>query len=99
MYRGLRLSGSDAATAAARAYRPLQSSMDVEFTQLSDRGQVREGNEDYVGHVLAATPERARSHGWLFALADGVGGHDLGEVASRMAVESILADFRQATAG
>jgi PPM family protein phosphatase len=99
MYRGLRLSGSDAATAAARAYRPLQSSMDVEFTQLSDRGQVREGNEDYVGHVPAATPERARSHGWLFALADGVGGHDLGEVASRTAVESILADFRQATAG
>jgi serine/threonine protein phosphatase PrpC len=99
MYRGLRMAGSGAASAAAPAYRPLQSSMDVEFTQLSDRGQVREGNEDYVGHVLASTPERVRSHGWLFALADGVGGHELGEVASRTAVESILADFREAAAG
>src|SRR6202011_2480856 len=91
--------GSAAASAAAPAYRPLQSSMDVEFTQLSDRGQVREGNEDYLGHVLAETPERARSHGWLFALADGVGGHDLGEVASRTAIESMIAGFREAGAG
>src|SRR5580704_13572108 len=98
MYRGVPTSGSGARAAAARAYRPVDSSMDVEFTQLSDRGQLREGNEDYMGHVLPATPERVRSHGWLFVLADGVGGHDLGEVASRTAVESMLASFREAPA-
>ena len=73
--------------------------MDVEFTQLSDLGRVRQGNEDYFGHAAPATPERVRSHGWLFVLADGVGGHDLGEVASHTAVESVLAGFRDAPAG
>jgi len=73
--------------------------MDVEFAQISDVGRVRQGNEDYLGHVAPATPEEARSRGWLFALADGVGGHDLGEVASHTAVESVMAGFREAPLG
>jgi PPM family protein phosphatase len=73
--------------------------IDVEFAQLSDLGRVRQGNEDYLGHVAADTPERARSHGWLFVLADGVGGHDLGEVASKTAVESVLEGFRKSVPG
>jgi PPM family protein phosphatase len=73
--------------------------LDVEFTQLSDRGRVRSQNEDYVGHVLPATPAESRTRGWLFALADGVGGHLGGEVASRTAVESVLAGFRDGPAG
>lgn len=73
--------------------------MQVEFSQLSDTGQRREHNEDYLGQVLADTIERARTHGWLFALADGVGGQDRGEVASRTAVESVCAGFSQAPAG
>lgn len=73
--------------------------MDVEFAQLSDLGRVRLGNEDYLGFVQPATPELTRSHGWLFAVADGVGGHDLGEVASHTAVESLLEGFREAPAG
>ena len=73
--------------------------MQVEFSQLSDTGQRREHNEDYLGHVLPDSVQRARSHGWLFVLADGVGGQDRGEVASRTAVESLCADFSQAPAG
>lgn len=73
--------------------------LDVEFAQLSHPGQVREQNEDYVGYVLPETQEQARTHGWLFALADGVGGQEYGEVASRAAVECLLAGFRQAAAG
>jgi protein phosphatase len=73
--------------------------IDVEFAQLSDLGRVRQGNEDYLGYVAADTPERARSHGWFFALADGVGGHDLGEVASKTAVESVIEGFRKSSAG
>ena len=65
----------------------------MEFAQLSDIGRTRKHNEDYLGYVQPATPAQAQSHGWLFAVADGVGGQDLGEVASRTAVESMLANF------
>jgi PPM family protein phosphatase len=72
--------------------------LDVEFAYLSDPGKLREHNEDYIGHVVPASPARARSHGWLFALADGVGGTQKGEVASRAAVEYFIAGFRAAPA-
>jgi PPM family protein phosphatase len=71
--------------------------LDVEFAQLSDPGLIREHNEDALGHVAPRTPEEARSHGWLFAIADGVGGQDRGEVASRVAVEVLLSGFRKTT--
>lgn len=73
--------------------------MQVEFSQLSDVGQRREHNEDYLGHVAPESEERARTHGWLFALADGVGGQDRGEVASHTAVESLCEEFSAAVAG
>jgi len=72
--------------------------LDVDFAHLSDPGKVRDNNEDYVGHYQPATLEEGRSHGWLFVLADGVGGHDRGEVASKAAVESLLEAFPQAPA-
>ncbi len=84
------------AAAAAPARSPVPNSMDVEFAQLSDLGKVRQGNEDYLGHHAPETPERAKGLGWLFALADGVGGHDLGEVASKTAIETVLEGFRSA---
>jgi len=73
--------------------------LDIDFAQVSDPGRSRDHNEDYVGHVTADTDARVRSHGWLFTLADGVGGHDCGEVASREAVETMLTGFRKAPGG
>ena len=73
--------------------------LELEFAQASDCGRVRGHNEDYVGYVLPEVPEQERTHGWLFALADGVGGHQLGEVASRTAVETLLSGFRRAARG
>src|SRR5580704_8991201 len=71
--------------------------LDVEFAQLSDPGKQREHNEDYLGHVAPGSPARARSHGWLFVLADGVGGSEKGEIASRAAVEYLTAGFGEAS--
>jgi protein phosphatase len=60
---------------------------------------MRQNNEDCVGHFEPPTPADARTHGWLFVLADGVGGHDRGEVASRAAVEHMVSEFGRAPAG
>ena len=75
------------------------SMLELEFAERTDVGRVREHNEDYHGHVAPATPARARTHGWLFVLADGVGGHEQGEVASRAAVESLMDGFQKARDG
>jgi serine/threonine protein phosphatase PrpC len=68
--------------------------LNLEFAQLTDPGKSRDHNEDFLGYAEPQTLEQARSHGWLFALADGVGGHDDGEVASRTAVEHLVSGFR-----
>jgi PPM family protein phosphatase len=73
--------------------------LDLEFAELSDPGKVRVHNEDYLGHSIPATVEERTARGWLFALADGVGGEDRGEVASQMAVETVLAGFRHSVPG
>lgn len=76
-----------------------EAGLDLEFAELSDPGRVRGHNEDSVGHALPESAARARTHGWLFGVADGVGGQDQGEVASRVAVETLLAGFNQSPAG
>ena len=51
-------------------------------------GKVRKNNEDYcMGEVVKTTNEEVIG---IFALADGMGGHNKGEVASKLAVENIL---------
>jgi len=73
--------------------------LELEFAQLSDPGKVRGHNEDFIGYAEPGTPEHAHSHGWLFVLADGLGGHDRGEVASQLAVDTLVSSFYAAPAG
>jgi len=77
---------------------PQNSGLELEFAQLSDPGRVRGHNEDYLGHASPETLAHVRTHGWLFAVADGVGGHDHGEVASRIAIETVIEGFHGAVA-
>lgn len=62
---------------------------EIDFGAQSDRGCVRENNED----SLALVPELD-----LFVLSDGMGGLALGEVASRLAVETVVKHCRDAEA-
>ena len=75
------------------------SMLDIDFGEHSDIGKVRDTNEDSHGYVAPANPAQARSQGWLFVLADGVGGHERGEVASRIAVDTLVEGFRESRAG
>jgi PPM family protein phosphatase len=94
---GTTLSRTLSLTTGERAAHP--SMLDVDFAEHTDVGKVREQNEDSHGHVIPANPAQGRSHGWLFVLADGVGGHERGEVASRLAVDCLLEGFRESRAG
>lgn len=73
--------------------------LDVQFGQASDAGKVRINNEDAMGSFIPASRQQGRSHGFLFAVADGVGGLDLGEVASATAVKVLTQEFAEAQAG
>lgn len=61
----------------------------VDFAVLSDVGMRRANNQDAATAILADTLERYQSRGHLFVVADGMGAHAAGELASRMAVDKI----------
>ena len=73
--------------------------LDVQYGQASDPGKVRTNNEDALGSFIPSSRHQARSHGYLFAVADGVGGMDLGEVASATAISTVTKEFGQAQEG
>ena len=73
--------------------------MELTYAELSSPGPARENNEDFVGFWQPETLEEKRSRGAVAVLADGVGGLNHGEVASRLAVETALKTFRQAPEG
>lgn len=59
----------------------------------TDRGQVRDHNEDFIARWEPVSVDEEAEHGWLYIVADGVGGADAGEVASQFATERTLAQY------
>ena len=63
------------------------------YSCASHVGKVRKNNEDYcMGEVIKVNKEETLG---IFALADGIGGHKKGEVASEIAVKNILAYLKE----
>ena len=61
----------------------------IETCMATDIGCVRTSNQDSIAFVSPGDPEELRRRGVLAVVADGMGGHNGGEVASRVAVETI----------
>ena len=61
----------------------------VEYAALSDVGFRRRNNQDSYSARIAPDEETWRSRGHLFLVADGMGGHAVGELASKIAADTI----------
>jgi serine/threonine protein phosphatase PrpC len=73
--------------ASSQITRP--QSFRIAFSKGTDVGRKRAHNEDYVDAFSPPDPAKHHQKGELFIVADGMGGHQAGEVASKNAVETI----------
>ncbi|MDR0288070.1 MAG: Stp1/IreP family PP2C-type Ser/Thr phosphatase [Clostridiales bacterium] len=62
----------------------------MDFYAITDVGNKRMNNEDYYGYLMG---KQGNPH--YFIVADGMGGHNSGEVASKLAVEYILKNVKE----
>lgn len=83
---------------------PYSSLVEVDWAALSDKGKVRANNEDHfllgkAGRFLdvvstnlrdGEVPVRSEEIGYAMVVADGMGGTEGGEVASRLAIETLI---------
>ncbi|MFN2241164.1 MAG: protein phosphatase 2C domain-containing protein, partial [Anaerolineae bacterium] len=67
--------------------------MHLEVGLSSDRGPSRDLNEDSLDYYIPPNEARERSKGAIFVVADGMGGHQAGEVASKEAVRKVIEQY------
>lgn len=65
----------------------------VQYATISDIGMRRKNNQDSATVQLCADHEVWSQYGHLFIVADGMGGHAVGELASKIAVDTIPLTF------
>jgi serine/threonine protein phosphatase PrpC len=72
-----------------RGLHMIPASFYLDVAQLTDIGRKRARNEDNMTSVVPTDRQALAQKGALFVVADGLGGHDRGEEASRVAVNTI----------
>lgn len=65
----------------------------------TDTGMRRSNNQDSHAIVRASTPETWRQRGHVFMVADGMGAHAAGELASKLACDNIPHNYRKLKSG
>ena len=104
MTETLRKSPGSSSPAAAPPDRLRSSSVRIDVSALTHPGRVRANNEDqfFVSQLTrsletiltslpdGAVPERADEINYVMVVADGMGGHAAGEVASRMVISTLV---------
>ena len=67
----------------------------LDVAQLTDVGRKRPHNEDNMAYVIPKDEQAMARKGALFIVADGMGGHAAGEVASEIAVDTVSKVYYQ----
>jgi serine/threonine protein phosphatase PrpC len=67
----------------------LSRQLRLDVAQLTDVGRKRPHNEDNMAYVIPKDEQAMARKGALFIVADGMGGHAAGEVASEIAVDTV----------
>lgn len=67
--------------------------MRLEVAALSHIGLVRQRNEDALGYLEPPEAVIREARGSVFLVADGMGGHRGGEIASQLAVDTIISSY------
>ena len=65
----------------------------IEASLQTDQGRIRDHNEDFVIFWEPEDNAAEADNGWLYIVADGVGGADAGEVASQFASERVISHY------
>jgi serine/threonine protein phosphatase PrpC len=73
----------------------LSKQLRLDVAQLTDVGRKRPHNEDNMAYVIPKDGQVMAKKGALFIVADGMGGHAAGEVASEIAVDTVSSIYYQ----
>src|SRR4029077_10354988 len=72
---------------------------DVVLGQCSHVGMARTENQDFFGYWEPDDDREFDLKGRIVVVCDGMGGHAGGEIASRLAVQTILAEYQKDQSG
>ena len=67
--------------------------MELVASGISETGPYRDLNEDAIGSFAPPDPLTRQRKGHLYIVADGLGGHNAGEVASATAIEAVSQEY------